>query len=463
MNLNLNLKDKLGKLRRKADAPALEERGPQRDPSVVIEVGGKRLVFGLEWKVLLGEGDVHRDARKIQAPYLWTAEKSPFVGFVHRPDRKQKLKEPMYAGAIALLNRYPDTPNVLFIAEVPDVGYVICGFHQRRPKEGFDLVLPLTRTAKIGEILHTFGKICGDQDFLLYGNVGSILNISRASLEDLVKGADNGAQVRKVKSALINPAFAAVSITVVVAVGWWGIHTYTKYRDAERQRNAMAAQKNSQQLYTEELNARRSDAALPAKAITRALAPIGAMYSDLGGWGISHAECTVAVEKQLSCTFKFTRALTSSATNLSFAAAAKGMFDSVTYGQTETTATKAIKLPDFVVRGAVIDTGKTQDEENLEFGSALQRCSRIGKANVQPFQPYAVPAGVNIAELTSPPIGTAEWDWNAPFRAMKALADFPDYVTISKITIDFTRKPSYDMHQSMAMVTVAGNIFTKPN
>jgi hypothetical protein len=147
---------------------------------------------------------------------------------------------------------------------------------------------------------------------------------------------------------------------------------------------------------------------------------------------------------------------------LTFTGAAKG-FDSITYTQDKITATRAYKLKGFITVGSILDSAKTQHDEELEFGSTMQWCTRLGEANFSPYQPYAIPFNVNISEMTTPPFGAAAWSFKAPFRSMKALLEFPKYAYVDKFVIDFAAKPSYELRQSMVMVTASGGVFSKPN
>jgi hypothetical protein len=430
---------------------------------MIIDATDKRIVFGMEWKTFLGEGDIHREARKTKSPLLWTSEKASYYGVLAEGDRQGKLKQLPYAAAIALLNRYQDAQNLLLVLELDQGGFILCGFHQRRPKQGFDIFVG--DESLVQGLLDQFGEVCGPQGFNLHGNVTDIPGIIPASMEDVVAGANAGAQLRRVKSALVNPTVAIVSGVVVLSAAWYGYHAFTKYRAAEAQRKAMAMQKGAQQLYMEELAIRRSDAALLATSVPDAVAPIRLRHPSVGGWKFSKADCSVGVQKQLSCTFTYDRRPGSSATNKSFVEHAKGddALDSFEFFQDRIVGVKAYTKAAFHDTGKAVDSAKSERDETVEFGSLLQQFARVGKTALTPFKPFAVPSGTNVAELTSPPGGVADWEWNAPLRAMRSLPEFPTYATVSKVVINFSDRPGYEIKQSLAMVTVSGKVFSKPN
>lgn len=430
---------------------------------MILTANKKSLVFGMDWRILLGEGDVHKEARKTKSPYLWTGSKAPFYGVLGADDiGKKRQKPPLYSGAIALLNKFPDVPNILLCLAVPEgegEGFIVCGIHQRRPKKEFDLIVQ--RPMQVVEKLTEFEKICGQQGFKLYGDLIQITNIQPTTLTDLAAAADNASQLYKVKSALVNPAVAVISGTVIVAASWYGIHSFMKFRAAEAQRKAAAAQKGAQELYNEELATRRNDAALVARSVPQVIEPLTNMSASVGGWPLARAECTVPVAKELVCIFDYTRKEESRATYKTFADAAAG-FDNVEYGDNKITAAKTFKPAELLTHEKPIDAGKPQRDERIQFGTVLQTYSHFGKTRFEAYTPFAVPSGTNIAELVTPPVGAAKWEWIAPLRSVKDLANFPAYATVSKIVIVYTDKPNYDMKQSFAMATISGTVFSKP-
>jgi len=429
---------------------------------MIITANGRQIVFGMNWKARLSEGDLHGDARDVKARYFWHGSKAHSFGVLTEQDSKRKVKGPLYSGAIALLNRYPDVPNLVMVLAIPEAaggGFIVCGIHQGRPRHGSDAVVKTE--AEVSDLLTEFQAACNHQSFKLYGDV-KIGGIEAAAMDDVLRGADQTAQLRKTRSAMANPIALLAAGTVILGAGAFALHSYTAYKKAEALRLLMAAQNNSQQLYTEELAARRQDATILVRDLQGALAPLRAMSYSLGGWGLSTATCTLPPEKQMVCTFEYVRRPESRGTYETFVAAAK-QFDNLEFAGETIRATKIFKALPFVDQGRAIDAGKTQHEEIIEFGSSLQRIAHLGESKRDEYQAYALPPGASVGELTSPPITAAGWQFTGPFRDMKHLADFPAYATVSQLLVTYTDKPAYEAGRSMAMVTVAGKIFAKPN
>lgn len=434
---------------------------------MIIEHNGKRIAFGMNWKSRLSEGDLHRDARAAKSKYFWYADKAAYIGTLPEDEVKKRQKSPLYAGAVALQHRFPDVPNLVMVlavpkgdADYPDGGYIVCGIHQGRPRSGYDKIVKTE--VDVSELLKTFKVLCGMPGFELYGDV-KISGITPASMDDVQKGADQTALMRKTKSALVNPlAFGAVGIVVVGALGF-GFNTYSKYKRAEAQRIAMAAQKNSQQLYDEELVARRLDGTILAQSVGTVLTPLREMTFSLGGWPLRKATCSLQSMKTMACSFDYQRVEGSRATYETFLAAANQQFDNVEFASGTITAAKKFETVPFTEQGKAIDAAKTQREAIVEFGSILQRLERYGKEQRGEFLPFAMPPGASPSELTSPPVIAATWEFTTPFRNTKAMSAFPSYATIAALEVTYTDKPSYEIDSSLAMVKVTGKIFSKPN
>jgi len=427
---------------------------------MICDVSGKRIVFGMLWETRLSEGDVHAKARAAKSPYVWAQEKAFYYGVLNESDRKEKLRKPLYSGAIVLQHRFQEVPNLMLALEIPGGGFIACGLHQGRPRNGCDVIVQ--DRGELDLLLADFKKLCGNASFKIYGDV-RIPGIEPLSMEDIVDSIETAAQLRRVKSALVNPLAFAAGATVFIAVASYGIHLYSEYRTAEAQRLAAAAQRSSQTLYEEELAARRKDTALLARSVGEMLAPALRLPPSFGGWPLTKATCNVTTEKHVVCSYEYPRRDDSPATYKTFLAAAGTTFDSIEMAANTITAVKSYTAMPFIEQGKAIDGAKTKREETIEFGSTLQRLSNLGREKLGEHAPFALPPAAIVGELTSPPIGVAKWEFTGPVRGLKRFNTLPDYATVSNVVVIFTDKPSYEPKQSMAMATVNGLIFSQPN
>lgn len=432
---------------------------------MIIEHSGKRLAFGMNWRSRLSEGDLHGDARAAKSKFFWYSDNAVYFGTLNEGDHKKRLKSPLYAGAVALLHRYPDVPNLAMVLEIPkghadhpEGAYIVCCLHHSRPHSGYDKIIKSKQ--EVTETLTAFKTLCGGSGFELHGDV-QLSGINAATFDDLHTGANQAALMRRTKSAIINPLVVGLSLASVVSAAAFGYNAYSKFQRAEAQRIAMAAQKNAQQLYDEELATRRLDWIVLAKDMDKVTKPLREMAFSLGGWPLKKSTCNLVSDRNMVCLFDYIRPERSKATYETFLGAAGTQFDNVEFIGRTIKASKTYKTMPFTEQGKVIDAAKAKREEIIEFVSILQRLERLGKHKRDEFEPFAIPPGVSIAELTSPPVTAASWEFASPLRNMKELTAFPGYATISQLTVTHTDQPSYEPDSSLVMVTVSGKIFSK--
>jgi hypothetical protein len=433
---------------------------------MITIVNGKRIAFGLQWKSSLSEGDLHREARAAKARFFWNAEKAVYYGLMSEADSKLKPKGPIYSGAIALLHRFPDVPNFVMVLvvpegspELPKGGFIVCGIHHSRPRADFDTVVETQD--EVTSLLKKFQHLCQSESFTLYGNA-RIGGIEAASMEDVLKGIDPTAAMRKTKSAVVNPLVFVGAAAVIIGATSYGYKAYSDHKKAEAQRLAAASQKNSQQLYDEEIAARRKDGVILARDVPAALSEVRSMDFTIRGWALEKVTCNFPPEKQMVCMVEYKLRQGSKGTYETFVAAAPGLENLEFVGE-KIKGTKVIKTAPFVDLGKAIDSARPQRDEVIEFASGLQRIRHLGEPKLMQFEPFGVPPGASVGELTTPPLTSASWTFGGPARNAKHLVTFPEYAIVSQFVMTFNDQPRYEAKQSIAMLTVQGKIYSKPN
>lgn len=465
---------------------------------MIFVVDGKQIAFGMQWKSKLTEGDIHRDARAAKSPFFWHAEKAHYFGLLKGEDpkrdlaeiekvepnlepeidakqkkkfrrssiAKKKLKAPIYAGAVALVQRYPDEPNLAIVLtipsgspELPAGGYIVCCIQQSRPRNNFDVIV--NTQLEVSEVLTAFKTLCSPKSFVLYGDA-RIEGIVPATMADVLQGAEQFALLRKTKSAMVNPlAFAAVGC-VVIGAAIYAYTAYSEFKKAEAQRIAAAAQKNSQQLYDEEIALRRRESVLLARDVQSAISSVGAMDFSIAGWFLEKSTCNLLPDKQMVCTHEYKLRQDSKGTYETFVAAA-GKLQNLEFAGDIIKGTVIVKELPFVEQGMVMDAGKKERDAIIEFTSNLQRIRHLGDPKLQQYEPFSIPPGAIASELTSPPMLSAPFEFSGPVRSIKHFVSFPKYAAVSKLVFTFGAQPMYEVKQSLAMVSVHGKIFSKNN
>lgn len=428
---------------------------------MIIDVDGKRIVFGMDWRSRLSDGDVHKEVRGTKSPFLWHADQQFYYGVLSENDAKEKLKAPLYSGAIAFMNSRPaEQKNIALVLEIPGQGFIVCGIYQSRPKAGFDEIV--ANEVDVHALLKSFQALCGRDSFELYGDVG-LPAMKPLTMEEIVGSLDSVAQLKRVRSGLVSPIVFGLVGVLVLSAGWYGYTVYKKHRAVEAQKAALAATRTSVQLAADELAARRTDNVIAARSIFDVVAPVRALPFSIGGWKLRKATCDiVTADKQMVCKYEYTRKEGGRATYKTFAAYAK-QFDAVDYGDSVVKTTKTYKKLPFVEQGTLMDTATPGNETVIEFGSVLQNMRRYGGTKLTDAMPYAIPPGANMAEIDTIPFGSSSWEFSGPLRMSAAIADFPKYVTLSQIIVEVADKPAYIATQSLAMMKVVGTVFSKPS
>lgn len=428
---------------------------------MIIIANGKKLVFEMQWKAMLSQVHVHKEASAAKSQFLWHGENKVYYGLIGKADQGTKLKGPLYSAAIALMHLHPHTQNMLLILNVPEGdGYVACGIYQGRPYDGLDVFLQDDTTVQF--LIETFRGLCGLDQYTIFGDA-NIEGIAELSLDQFAAAADEHALLKKVKSHLVNPVVMLASLACVGMVAVFGYQAYVKHRNAELQRKALETQQNSQQLYDAEIAARRLDVTLPARSASGMLGPLRKMKLSRGGWNLDKITCNVAQTKQMACGLIFLRGRHRQATNKTFLDAAGNDFLTIVFGAEKIDATLTIAALDFATVGAAIDSAVDTRRNQIELGSLLQEYSNLGKQTLAPFEPFAIPPGANTAELTKPPTLAGVWEFSGPLGSLALLRRFPDSATITQIEIKVTDKPIYEVERSFATFKVAGKVFAKPS
>lgn len=426
---------------------------------MILNINGKNIVFGMRWKILISGGTANKDARAAKSTFMWHADKSIYFGLLAEKESKEHLKQPLHSGAIALAHMHAAHPNILLVLPIPEgAGYIVCGIRQGRPKSGFDLIVD--DELEVNRLVNEFSGICEQDSFLLLGDA-HIDGIIPLSFEDLAEGCESYSQLKKVSGIPFNP-LVLLTLMVVIAGAWGGGKAYMKHRKAEEQRKALAAQKTSQQLYSESLQTKRNDPALLASNLPVLAAWIGKLPMSGGGWKLSRAICQPLGTK-VNCSMTYLKGKNPEATNQTFLESIGRNFESVDFIQNMQTikATATANGVSFNQVSLGIDSAKTHRDEAIEFGSILQSLSKFGDQVFKDPEPYGIPPGVNIAELGQSLISTSQWEFNGTVRSLALLTNFPKYSMVNQIDFSFKDAPEYEVTKSMAVVKVTGAAFSK--
>lgn len=427
---------------------------------MILNIDGKNLVFGMRWKVLVSGGTANKDARASKSPFMWHADKAIYFGLLGEKESKDKIKQPLFSGAVALAHMHQQNPNILLVLPLPDdEGYVVCGIRQGRPRSGFDVIVE--DELEVNRLVNEFSAICEQDSFVLLGNA-HIDGISPLTFEEISSSCDGHSQLKKVSGIPFNP-LTLLAVMVIAGLAWGGGNAYLKHRKLEQQKQALAAKKTAQQLYNEEIEVKRAESTLLAMNAIPISDWARTLPVSIGGWKLTTITCKAATDKTMKCDLSFARGKIPESTNQTFVDGAGKLFDSIEFddGARVIRTTSTITGLVFNTLGIAIDASKKQRDEVLEFGSILQSMSRFGEQRLQKFAPFGVPAGVNVAELSQAPILSSPWEFNGPLRALELMTQFPKYVSVNQVVIVIKEAPEFQPGHSMVTIKVSGTAYSK--
>ncbi len=429
---------------------------------MLIEFENCDVAFGMQWKPLLSKGSAHTQAREAKRSYLWTHEGEHYFGLLSEEDSKVRHKKPLYSGAIQIKKAYPDAINLLAVFAIDDKHFLICGLHQKRPRDGFDTVVAGAHEA--GKVIDAFRVLCKGELFTLVGDA-NMQAMEAADLGNILTSHfSHDALLMKTKATNVKRVAMIVGVGVVLyGLILAGDQVYQRHKAA----NAEIAEKNKktpQQRYSDALYAINTQPIWLFKDIGFYVDAVGELSHTIGGWLLSNAECTRAGDA-LNCDLTYERSASKLATNQSFVDDLDGVdLAKVDFGGDgrHIYVKKQISHLPVVQTGKVIDAAKTPKIETIEFGSKLQQLTNMGKQDVLAYLPFGVPAGVDVTQLQTPPVMSAKVEMNLPLRALKLADTFPGYVSVDAINLTVGKTPIGATNNSSLKVTLRGQVFAKP-
>lgn len=428
-----------------------------------IKVNGKTLVVGMKWSVMISDGSVAKAVRASKSTWYWNSGSSFSYGVLPKDEKVGKKDLPLYSAVIAFAAAHSEG-NALAILSVPDTeDYVVCGVYQGRPIDGYDLTVDSPE--QVSQLITAFTDVCGENGFTLLGDV-PVDSIVPYSLDRLADAATDYAQLKKVKSDLVNPVTILIGVAAIGFIGNLGWQQFAKYRQQEAARKLAASQKSAQQLYDDALARKREEVGFFASDAPLLMTQVLKLPVQVGGWNLEKVNCAVAQTKAFVCTMRFAKGKSLEVNNKTFLQEAAPLkFKSITY-QSDLKTIEALSeitnLP-FITLGKAIDASVSQKEELLHFGSHLQKLLPFGTPSLSDFTAIALPPGVQEGQLTALPMTSSTWKPSGPIRILELFTAFPKYAVLNSISVQIDKSPRYRFNESFITVAADGTVFAKPN
>jgi hypothetical protein len=438
----------------------------------IVERNGKRLAFGLDWRLLVNSGSPASLAVQLamaaKSPLMWHDGKSTFAGFV-MPDpamtRSLGGSTPLCSAAMAF-KRLPGLPaNALLILTMPDNNFALVGISGGRPRRGFDQ--DNLTSDNVREYYEQFGNLCGEEGFALVGDANLPFidgdRIAPLNLDELVVLADSSCTLKAPSRKGLYKTLLKVGaiLGALAIIGPWCWRVYHPPVD-QVQQNDPAVQMRDY------VGAHMNDAVVPARDYGRWLVWLRSLSPSYGGWTFQSAACYFHNKQSITtasyipwngvsdCTLTFARTARAIATNETFVQAIPPAWR----GHTTYDAVKDAYLVDLQpslfkptpLRALLLDAGSSADRD-IRFMSLLQRtgamasptASSNGNSTVDMGQPSAflLPPGLAGGAV---PCGQQSWSWAswhiaAQLRYADVLSEFPAWTTLTSATVTIAATP----------------------
>jgi hypothetical protein len=451
----------------------------------IVEKSGKKLVFGLEWRLLVNSNSpstaATQQALTAKAPLMWHDGKSPFAGLMPPAtgSRATANGAALYAAAIAFKRLPGLPPNALLVLKTPDDSFAMVGISGGRPRRGFDH--DKLSADEVRQYYEQFGNLCGDEGFALVGDADLpfIERITQFTLDELATLADSTCVLKVPSRKGLYKALGYVAVAGVVGavfVPWW-LHAFFP-------KPAQEQQKDPAQQYQEFIQTRVNDPVVPAQDYVNWYGWVRSLSPSYGGWTFQAVDCSFHNKQSLptasyipwdgktQCKLTYARTARAVATNESFMKSIPADWrGKAVYDPTKDSYLVSLEPTLFrpmLLRTMLHDAGLASDRD-VHFMSQLQRAGAL-------TTPTGTGAGGNVtmgapaAFLTAPgmvgvvPCGQQTWAWASwhiasQLRYVELLSQFPAYTTIT--TAGVSVDPSPAPGETPFKVDVTGEVITR--
>lgn len=443
---------------------------------MIIEIQGKKLVFGLTWRTLLGAGAptvlASKAAREIGAKTIWHEASALYMGALDGSDAEYVGKDKLYAAAPALARVSELGSNAFFVFHVQDggvhIGYLVIGIVRNRPRTNFDQVVQDEQA--VTDLAREFLRVCPGE-FVMAGNLpvpfdeftksDKFSSVVSMTLEDIASIADQHAAMGKRGLGVDVKKIVATTVIggLVVTAGW---QAWLKWQAHEAALAPPPVQETPAMRYGKQL-------AQAGQAPAIALADMGpfdewmhrvvSSWFTIGGWSLSKVACDAAAGG-FDCALTYGRDI-SIATNQTFVAAAPAEFKEILFDpeRKKLTASTFLSVPKAERLGDVLAALPTVKEANVVYGSQLQSLTPVAQQE-GPLAFGGFPDR-NLSVGVPHVVRHADWSFVGPLRNLALLSSAPRYVTVKSATVDVDLNAKPDKNTSKFKLNITGGVYAR--
>lgn len=413
---------------------------------MIIENGGKKLAFGLEWKHLVDANKrtaATQRALDAKAPLYWHEGDADYVGIVSAKETLATKSGAVYAACEAF-RRVADLPSdALLILMLAEDSYAIVGIRDGRPKRGWDKAgIP---ESEVKALYTQFGQLCGEAGFALVGNLPELFgaSVEAFTLDELSNLADASCQLKPPsrKSFYIKVGAVAV-VCVVMALNAKTV--WNKYISPPQEK---PSEKTATELYSDYLAQHGADPVVMVSDYDHWYKWARALIPTYGGWSLRTVVCDfkdtqaapgsyIPWNGKTRCTLTYDRTLKAIATNETFVRSVPADWVKTALYNPSQDQYQVVLYPTMmktVPLQTVLQNAGTANARDIHFVSVLQTASRlVDSPSMSPPLPFLVPPGVASGNIVLPLYMTSGWSYEGQFQFTELLKRFPPYTTLGK-------------------------------
>ncbi|WP_354678531.1 ATPase [Cupriavidus plantarum] len=450
---------------------------------MILEIHGKAIAFGMQWRTLTGNAPAPdlaaKVAREVKANRIWHDGSALHMGYLAPEDTQTKVKDKLYSAAAAVARIPGLMPNVFFAYRLEhagqQVGYLVCGVLKGRPRVGFDRVIHDEQA--LSEVVVEFARVAGGS-FRLAGNLPELshllgnvpgLAFSALTLEQVADAADSHAALRKPSSTAMKRRAAALAVlALVAAIG--GKYGMAQYRAYEARKHPPPPQKSPAQRYAEDILARGM---APSARASEAVPRFAKWFADtdalfVGGWKLTKVDCPAVVTPAAACSLTYSlgegaKESPRGVTNATFLAALPDAFSAPVFSKEDKEVVVQADVPfgNATNLGALLDALPTSMALRTDFGSTLQLLRPAAtKAVLGDIGLFGTIPGEGMAAV--PQIyKIAPWEMDGPLRNAGEIATFPPNVAVSAIKLAVKLDAEPTIQTSKFEINVKGDAYAR--
>lgn len=446
---------------------------------MILDIHGKKIVFGMQWRTLTGSSTPSAlaagIAREVRAARIWHEDNALHMGYLSPADAQAKVKDRLYSAAAAI-SRVPElVPNALFAFRLEPPGapplYLVCGIVKGRPRVGFDQVLH--DEATLATVVRDFATRC-DGDFKLLGNMPELLPLMPQdrrithvpyTLDMFVTAAGPAAVLKRPSATTQRKRMMILTLAgVLAALGWK--YGKAEYEAHQRRLHPPPPQKSPAERYAEDI-AQRGTA--PIALAAKAMPAWGRWFINevplhVGGWKLGSVSCAGVATPATRCKLTYTLPpAMRGATNQTFLEAMMDWFAEPKFasGDTAVEVTAQVKLGVASRLSDVLELLPRAMALRSDFGSRLQTLRpAAGTAVLSELGVFGTLPPEGVAVIAHPVL-SAPWEVSGPMRNISEFRSFPPSATVDVIEAAVDLDATPDLKQSKFMLTVKGTAYAR--